>query len=711
MPSFTGLFGSAQSGYASQRILQRQFESALTTEGTFGAGLPVSSPYIWTDPDTTERVHLWRLPEDEERHARYVKYRHILRKGMKAALQEAEPELFHVSNREQNPPPVRVLEMLPLLSSTYSATVNGGGIDISTGFPDLDTALEEQIELPRRLRQATYEASVYDMVGLEIAYDDTNETFSVRRVQPDFLYVERDPLKGDEICCVCKRIPMTLDAVPGWNRLTAEFATNHGMREDSNFHGLPYATGSNNVRPNKDKDDKTSYSATQDGWVYEERHYRGWIEYSLYATVGSRVISQVPLGVWNPDLAKTGVQITGMPDFALLPYQNSGNDSEPRSDWDRAYDLVLAMCSRFTKSGRAIDKYLEPHLVVSARSVSINPQTGKSNFQLDPSEAIVVRPEDPITPSLLQANPNFSAPESDFKQLAQMLGIISNARHVVDPDVADQIPSGAALKLKMAPTKLMVQDRREQQEKVAKRLVRNLLAGLEYRTSNRESGEEVGDDVPFKGDLYGLVSDVLSGDKESESYKLASAIFDAVNGGSNSEGERIQISKFSNVTPHADTPDPSLGREPDTPDPISTDNIQKAGDAAAISGAMSAKALAVRFRGADPQDDIEARNDVVNGVMSLERFLRERGLDEDEIKEEIALIEGKQNAEAERMAFNDPIGVGGFDQGVENVQTILDGGSEVDSILESPSGIEGVGTGTNSTQETGLGQSLAGPIL
>lgn len=717
-----------------QRFIN-DLERGLGAGGDFAMGQPLRSPYTFEDPKTGEVVNLWRTVEDEERQQRYLLYREMVHRGFGVAMRRAKPELYAARTKAKRPELVREFDLLTVITETYTGLVNGEGVDLDTGIPELDDMLKA-MELDTKITQWSWEASIFEFLGIECVFDHDTQAIDVRRCWPDHLFRVYDEDNADEVAHIAKRFWVPLRAVKDWNPVTMTTRSQSGIEQlladQIETRGAQYT-----------RQETDPMMVKQDGFVFEERHYRGWIEYAFYATAGNRILMEVPLELYDPAVAEQPVFFTGMPDFAITLFENVGANGRATSDWDRLLDGVIDFNTRMTKNGKLVDRYSEPKALVPASHIQVDPVTGKAQWGMGDSEAIVVRPTDQMKPEFLQPNPNYDAPQADQESVLEMIGLLSQARYAVDPKVAERIESAVALKLKMTPTLVKVAPRRKAQESAIRRLLYNIISAVEFHTSRPLGSMFPGDareaelGLMFSGAVAAQVK-VVAAKKEKAtvsgrriSFGKLAGVFAGVrtadfvdpNEAERDDEERaarefflrpktpqeVEVDEGGQAvleeTEFGDNVMPSKA----APAGISSSEIQKSADAAAVvDNVIALDMIKVRFRQALPQDEAEARQEVDSQLMSRRRYLTEvKGLTPEEADEEEKRIldEGERSMESNAFGLEDPMGGGGAPDGhLPNPDAQADAMALEAADLRARAAA--AAPGANNPQNPGIGSSL-----
>lgn len=627
-------------------------ESRLMDNGlwSLSPAQPTTTPYEYTDPDTGELVRLWRTPEDEVRQEEYQKYRLVLKRGIKGVM---DPDLFRSIDKDQSPQLVRSYNMLRMISRAYTNLVCGNGIELKVGLDAVDEVIKE-IRLSRDLRRWIFEASVFGFVGVETMFDPEMESVNIVRVLPDYLYPVHDSTETDKLLYVAKKTMIPLEQIPEWDPVGLEAESAAGVRKNKN-------TKANKRKQSVIDKHHPTNELVQDGFILEERHFPGWVEHYFYAVSGSRIICDVPLEVYDENLARQPLQLTGMRSHAIQILGNTNDEGEWTSDWKDLLDPVVDFCTRATKNGRLVDRFSAPRELVPQTMVSVDPFTGKVNYRLSPEDVVIVRPTDKVKPEFIQPSADFSGPEGDLAFIRTMIAILSEMGHVIDPELKERLVTGVALKLHMAPALARIAPRVEEQQDTVRRILWNVLSAIEYISSNRIEDEGLSDvqrEAKINAQFAGLLSD---------------AARDILEKGGLGEGNHFNLDAFRPLFTHLKLDDTMGGRYPQKgitfadpeqaivsgneiamppvniygntvsrvfPDVMGAADVNKALDSMNVTESVLREAdIIVKFSSGIPQDEAQAADEVQSEMMSLKRYLVEyKHMTEEEALEEIRLI-------------------------------------------------------------------------
>lgn len=445
MPGYSNLHASFQ------HSLQVATRFSRLTE-RLGQRLDENATYVMSnnDPRTavlpTEKnkdgkiTRYWRTKADIAFAKECKKRLRIVTEGMKIC----EPAYYRT--RKDDPDlqtRYQAFNLVKLISLSSVDIEAGGGVEVKTGMPEIDTLLNEDWLFEQHVSKWLFEASVLKFIGVQLIVDDETNALTISRILPQNLFVKWDE-SGDDWTCISKRVFIPKDSVPDWEDVQA------------------IATGQ------------------VDGFVLEERHYCGYYENYLYA-VDSRdeIVAEVTLKYYDKRLHP--VVLTGLQDFAITLIPNEMIAGSFVSDWDDVLDLNLQFNDRASREGELLNKFAAPQLMVGRDQLTYDPTTGKTFFNIPRNGVIAVRPNDNFTPSYLQPSVDAAASEQNRNFLLDMISILSQTSAVLlNHTSADSVDSGVAYKLKLTPTITKVKRRKEQHTTALKRLVFNLMCALDY---------------------------------------------------------------------------------------------------------------------------------------------------------------------------------------------------------------------------------------
>lgn len=401
--------------------------------------------YIVKEGDKIRRF--WQTEEDRKRIAKYHRYDKMLHDGsdfLKAEWYRGR-EWADYENQSVHQP----YNLCPLISAALTDLTVGGGCRINTGIPEVDTLLNEDMQISSAVYQWLFEASVYGFVGVQVVANVDAGEMQLNRILPHNLYLQRSSNQDREPVCISKKIWMPLEEIPDWKNIPPEdILWGSGI------------TGSN-----------------ADGFVFEERHFKGVVEYYLWVVKGPEITARIPLRYFRDDLIDA--QLTGLSDFAITILPNEQVIGRHKGDWDDLADINRNFNDRASRVNELLNKYEAPNLMVGETQATLDPVTGKTYFRTPRQGVILVRPQDKFEPKYLQPSVATSGSENNLMFLLKMLAMHAQVSPaLLDPDKMDGIQSGVAYKLRLTPTLAKVNRRRVGQQESVKRLVFNVVSTM-----------------------------------------------------------------------------------------------------------------------------------------------------------------------------------------------------------------------------------------
>jgi hypothetical protein len=391
----------------------------------------------------------WRSPADRVRQNKLEKYMRILLDGLdflKPQWYQAR-EYLDTSNQYV----YQSYNFLTLISEAFADLTCGGGVEIKTGIESIDKLLTEQLRFEDKIYEWIFEASVFEFVGVQVITHADSGTLEIQRVLPHFLYPVFPKNKENEPVCISKKIWMQKEDIADWRTIPKDKTSDKISLNDVKF----------------------------DGFVFEERHFKGLIENYLWAVHGDQIITRVDLEYYDPNIES--IELTGLPDFAIKLIPNKVVVGKFVSDWDNIININLNFNDRASRAGDLLNQYAEPQLVVNDSQATYDPATGKVHYRRPRGGVIMMRPQDRMQPNFLQPGVDTAGTESNLKFLLNMLSTHSQAAAVlINPEEQGNIESGVAYKLKLTPTLKKVARRKTQQEIAVKGLVFNILAAINF---------------------------------------------------------------------------------------------------------------------------------------------------------------------------------------------------------------------------------------
>lgn len=404
--------------------------------------------YVVKDKDGNVRRY-WKTKEDHDRIEKMKKYEQILVEGLDFLKPAWYSARMFVDDAMQSY--YQAYNFLTLISEAFTDLTCGGGVTIKTGIEEMDSLLNEDLKMGQRLYEWIFEASVFGYVGIQLMCDWEAGILEVQRILPEYLYVYMGKHKDNVPVCISKKIPVALEDVPDWQKITKE-ETSDGV-----------ALNQKNVT----------------GFVYEERHFRGMFERFLWAVKENEIITKIPLRYYMPEVAD--VQLTGLQSFAITILPNQIRMGRYISDWDNIIGINLAFNDRASRTGESLNTFNEPTLLVGENQATYDPATGKVFYRKPRMGVMIVRPHDKFTPQYIQPSLDNTANEDNLKFLMNMLSTHAQASALlIDPDAAQGVESGVAYKLKMSPTLKKVNRSRPYKEMAVADLVFNILSAVNF---------------------------------------------------------------------------------------------------------------------------------------------------------------------------------------------------------------------------------------
>lgn len=427
-----------------------ELSKSIASDGTYQSSHNTfrDPTYIVKDKEGNIK-RFWRSPQDASRQRKYEKYMRILLEGLDFLKPQWYQSREYLDTAHQTK--YQAYNFLTLISEAFADLTCGGGVDIQTGIESIDNLLTEQLRFEDRIHEWLFEASVFGFVGVQVVTHADSGTLEMQRVLPHFLYPVFPKNKENEPVCISKKIWMQKEDISGWQQI-----------------------------PSSATDEKIDLNGTKfDGFVFEERHFKGMVENYLWAVHGDMIVTRVDLQYYDPELES--VSLTGLPDFAIKIIPNKTRVGKFISDWDNIIDINLSFNDRASRAGDLLNQYAEPQLVINDSQATYDPSTGKVHYRRPRGGVIMMRPQDRHQPSFMQPGVDTAGTENNLKFLMNMLSVQSQAAAVlINPDEQKNIESGVAYKLKLTPTLTKIARRKTQQEIAVKGLILNILAAINF---------------------------------------------------------------------------------------------------------------------------------------------------------------------------------------------------------------------------------------
>lgn len=412
----------------------------------------------------------WRSPQDAARQRKLEKYMRILLEGISFLKPQWYQSREYLDTSHQTV--YQGYNFLTLISEAFADLTCGGGVEIKTGIESIDKLLTEQLRFEDKIYEWIFEASVFEFVGVQVVTHADSGVLEIQRVLPHFLYPIFPKNKENEPVCISKKIWMQKDDISGWTAIPKEKTS-----DKIDLNGVKF-----------------------DGFVFEERHFKGMVENYLWAVLGNEIITRVDLEFYDPNLEN--VSLTGLPDFAIKLIPNKVLVGKFISDWDNIIDINLNFNDRASRAGDLLNGYAEPQLVINDSQATYDPSTGKVHYRRPRGGVIMMRPQDRMQPSFLQPGVDTTGTESNLKFLLDMLSTHSQAAAVLlNPEAQGNIESGVAYKLKLTPTLKKIARRKTQQEIAIKGLILNIMAAINFYHDKELITREIEERVTTSDDL------------------------------------------------------------------------------------------------------------------------------------------------------------------------------------------------------------------
>lgn len=427
-----------------------ELSKSIASDGTYQSSHDTfrDPTYIVKDKEGNIKRY-WRSPADRARQFKLEKYMRILLDGLDFLKPQWYQSREYLDTSHQYV--YQSYNFLTLISEAFADLTCGGGVEIKTGIESIDKLLTEQLRFEDKIYEWIFEASVFEFVGVQVITHADSGTLEIQRILPHFLYPVFPKNKENEPVCISKKIWMQKDDIADWQKI-----------------------------PKDDTSDKVSLNDVKfDGFVFEERHFKGLVENYLWAVHGDQIVTRVALKYYDPELES--VSLTGLPDFAIKLIPNKVRVGKFVSDWDNIIDINLNFNDRASRAGDLLNQYAEPQLVINDSQATYDPATGKVHYRRPRGGVIMMRPQDRLQPNFLQPGVDTAGTESNLKFLLNMLSTHSQAAAVLlNPEEQGNIESGVAYKLKLTPTLKKVARRKTQQEIAVKGLIFNILAAINF---------------------------------------------------------------------------------------------------------------------------------------------------------------------------------------------------------------------------------------
>lgn len=249
-------------------------------------------------------------------------------------------------------------------TTTYLNTMMGGGVTIKVNDPYWDSWLTDEVKIQQRIKGWAINASVKGFCGVQIVEDERG--IDLLQVDPDILWPVFDE-GSDDLKFISKKYEVSPDELK--------------IPEDVNYVW------------DEDKDNKGHKL------IFEERHYRGVVEYFLYEVENDKVeIMLDPRWYYEslPELDDDGYCMldTGVDDFMLQIVPNIVINGQFLSDYDDIVDLQRDINLRATQIDRVLNVHADPKMTAPSSMLQKDPVTGQGVMRVFRDEVLFYDPED-----------------------------------------------------------------------------------------------------------------------------------------------------------------------------------------------------------------------------------------------------------------------------------------------------------------------------
>ncbi len=314
---------------------------------------------------------------------------------------------------------LRNLNLLKLLTNTFVDLTIGKGAEVNTPHNGFDNFLNKIYRLPNKFKEWLQLASIFGWVGAQITTDDEHGVGAVT-IPPHYLDVKYVMGTVDEIEYISKKL----------------------------FY-------------NKLADVKKSTKAST-GFVFEERHFKGYIEYYLYEVEGRYIIKHLPVTDFNKALISSqGEQLnvvqTGVDDFLIQLIYTDKIFGEFLSDYDDGVaDIVKQLNWRWTSISRILNIHSDPKLLLPETFKAKDPVTGRAYIKGLTDEVLFFNVHDKaiMTPQYLTWDGNLGEQYKDLDKLTNAFATITgmSINLIVTDNSGRGVESALKYKLNLIPT-------------------------------------------------------------------------------------------------------------------------------------------------------------------------------------------------------------------------------------------------------------------
>lgn len=312
------------------------------------------------------------------------------------------------------------------VTNTYADLLVGGGAEIKTPYAVVDNYIKDEAEIPMKMYKWMQLISIFGRLGLQVVADDQGVT--ILSIHPSIIYPEFDE-SGTDYVSISKKYPIDPADVRD-----------------------PQGRWSWDLR----------HEDEADGIIFEERHYKGFIEYWMYVVSGDVIVEALPATWYDPNLPSLNSEgvcrvDTNVDDFMLMIIPNELILKKFISDYQDIVDQQSGINSRATQTSRVLNIHADPKLMLPSTMQQRDPLSGRVTTRGLRDEVLFIEPEDNavFVPQYLtwqaQLDEGYIEMDRDRNAILTMTQI--SASLVVTDDGQSGFPeSAAAYKLKLTPT-------------------------------------------------------------------------------------------------------------------------------------------------------------------------------------------------------------------------------------------------------------------
>ncbi len=300
---------------------------------------------------------LWRTEEDSVRQDRLRKYGDIHANDSEKHLRPDWLPSGKVEYKRYN--------LARFITTTYADIMCGGGVEIKTGNDVADDYISQEAPISDYFYKWQKYVSIYGFIGLQVVQD--KDGVDIIKVMPDILYVQWKDGSDDDYEWIAKK-----------TRIDPAEVKDPGGSWDF---------------------EDQSKRSDIDGVVFEERHYRGRIEYYLYAVKEDEIVQMLPPQWYDKDLPPLDEQGksfvgTNINEFMLFIIPNIVFNRSFVSDYEDILDQMASINVRMTQIARVLNIHADPKLMLPESYRAKDPYTGEIVVRAARDEVLFISPED-----------------------------------------------------------------------------------------------------------------------------------------------------------------------------------------------------------------------------------------------------------------------------------------------------------------------------